>query len=918
MGRTIHRTPLTVSTNPGIKYEFFNHANWNGLCDDKNYLNVNQETFEDCNNVYVDENNLLKSRPSLKFATDITDTSVVNIWKFDDITCWLVDDVDISLIITDGSNTEGHYIYSLNTKLFKYGDKIFVLDENHIWYIDDDLELVNADDYLYAPIRYTYANGVRSEDVVETDNLLTTKYRERYIYNNIPKITNPTYRDMTVTVDADGEKNTYIFTQGKEDLIFFKQFEVSDENYIDNSTNSVLLLDIADDNTSMILSKKIVSSDVDGDYITFQIQHSVDGKTFKSISSPVGKIHGRPIISRDGTFVVVFKDDGPYALSLIADTHSGVSIFPYWTNLLTYNSLTEDDLAVNIGTMYGELNNNTVNGYFLNSTTFGFVYNDGTFVNSLHIVFVNDSNVIVNDNYLGTKLTDYTSLTKIIVTEKPHFIVLAYDELSASKTNLIVYDLYEGGEFSNSMGEVSASSFFTPEGCDAILVSDGILKVVTIDGIYNAKIGSSLELIRDFWNVPSANSYKFVYGDNIITSSNYILFPNYDLLYIDNNIKGNLIVVNDVIWFINKDNVVYNNYIGRNFVTVEVNYDGEQSPFVFDHETELGEKYWSKNDTLYISSIRFDDDDNKLLYFPKINNQKFDKSITNLHPISETQVAIFFDDQIWYSQLTEQGYAYYKSKLQVGLDEGADVITSPDGTNIIFPTERGLVYLGYQELVQSSEQTLTFLSDTIQTHWKDFVSRPVKLLLYKYWIYCYNENERVLYIFDIRNNSWWKWTFPDGVIKIAKVNIPVFIVDKFGGILTKLDDSFSNYFDYDDGLIDWHFTSQKLHLGTLNYYKNIMSIIINNVEHEDVKEDVSYNLDVKNYRISSSYRYVEPQNFSYKVDMLRTFVKRCNSRKVNEFQYTLSSDTGDNGNVIQLPLSIHSIIIKYTVSGQVR
>jgi hypothetical protein len=190
--------------------------------------------------------------------------------------------------------------------------------------------------------------------------------------------------------------------------------------------------------------------------------------------------------------------------------------------------------------------------------------------------------------------------------------------------------------------------------------------------------------------------------------------------------------------------------------------------------------------------------------------------------------------------------------------------------------------------------------------------------LYKYWLYCYNEYERVLYVFDIRNNSWWKWTVPDSIIKIANVNVPVFILTKYNGILTKLDDSYSNYFDYDDSEIDWYFTSQKLHLGTLSNYKNIMSININNVEHEDVEEDVSYNLNIKNYRISRSDRYVEPQNFGYKVDMLRTFVKRCNSRKVNEFQYTLSSDTGDNGNAIQLPLSIHSIIIKYTISGQVR
>ena len=65
MVRTINRQPYTVKQLDygDVKYKFFNHSNWKGVCDDKNYLGVDQETFADSKNVYVDSEGILKSRP---------------------------------------------------------------------------------------------------------------------------------------------------------------------------------------------------------------------------------------------------------------------------------------------------------------------------------------------------------------------------------------------------------------------------------------------------------------------------------------------------------------------------------------------------------------------------------------------------------------------------------------------------------------------------------------------------------------------------------------------------------------------------------------------------------------------------------------------------------------------------------------
>ena len=44
MVRTINRQPYTVKQSDygDVKYKFFNHSNWKGVCDDKNYLGVDQ------------------------------------------------------------------------------------------------------------------------------------------------------------------------------------------------------------------------------------------------------------------------------------------------------------------------------------------------------------------------------------------------------------------------------------------------------------------------------------------------------------------------------------------------------------------------------------------------------------------------------------------------------------------------------------------------------------------------------------------------------------------------------------------------------------------------------------------------------------------------------------------------------------
>ena len=133
------------------------------------------------------------------------------------------------------------------------------------------------------------------------------------------------------------------------------------------------------------------------------------------------------------------------------------------------------------------------------------------------------------------------------------------------------------------------------------------------------------------------------------------------------------------------------------------------------------------------------------------------------------------------------------------------------------------------------------------------------------------------------------------------------------------DRSDENYYD-DDGetqqKINWYIVSQKLYLNAANYYKHIINITLGialDTIATDEQAAPTMNLQVCNYR--KIRNVVDTENFSYNVDMIRTFVHRLNYFKVCEFQYKLSSD---DENVMQVPLSLANVTVKYKIAGEVR
>lgn len=364
-----------------------------------------------------------------------------------------------------------------------------------------------------------------------------------------------------------------------------------------------------------------------------------------------------------------------------------------------------------------------------------------------------------------------------------------------------------------------------------------------------------------------------------------------------------------------------------------------ETNFILPEVYALLENYYvGIGNKLYISKSVTDNGKFKW-YFPEISVQPFDNSITNLQPISNSEVAIFFENEIWHStfdaETTIDGkkgvYRYYKSKLQAGCKKGSDVLITYDGKYTIFASNRGLVAMSYQDFIASTEQSLTYLSDNIYDMFINYITEKnslnqIKLYKFGYWIVIYKRDSKDGFVFDTRNNSWWPLSSFDKPTKFVTIDNKVEMLS--AGNMYDLNKSDADYYDYDGEFVNkvsWFVKSQKLHLSALNNYKHIINMTFVSVHDSNILQNSEYNIDGLDFKLQvNCYRKKVDGNINslddyvtvnYRVDTIRTYVQRLNYSKINEFQYQLSSD---EENAMDIPLSLNSITIKYKVGGQVR
>lgn len=444
-------------------------------------------------------------------------------------------------------------------------------------------------------------------------------------------------------------------------------------------------------------------------------------------------------------------------------------------------------------------------------------------------------------------------------------------------------------------------------------------------------------LFDDTGNYILLNTGLFLIDKNV-----FINYPSYlsGIISVGKTVFGNFSTTYGYKKDSNNNWYLYTNEI-KNFIELRVLTTGSNNYIVPEYEAETDNYFISNDKTLYISQNIYNDNGDFLWYFPKINIEEFDYKITNLHAISSSEVAIFTNDAIYYASYDNdaKAYRYYKSKIQVGLKDGYDVITTYDGKYVVFATNRGVVALSYQDFIASTEQSLSYISDNVYDNFYEYLTNDetdkIKIFKYAYWIIFYKQNKNLAFMLDTRNNSWWLLSSFKTPNKFIDINNHIKIL--MDGSIIKLDLEDTNYYDffgeYDENedrithKVEWFIKSQKLYLSAINYYKHIVNMTFTSVHDLDNLQSNDYNVDELDFKLEiTNYRKKVDSNISfngdypiitYEVNIARTFVQRLNFGKVNEFQYRMSYDDRTD-KVIEVPLSLNSITVKYKIGDMVR
>lgn len=296
--RTIRRNPMSVEVN-SLSEQYFNFAQYGGINSNKNYVGVNQYSFEDANNVYVDQNSQLHTRPPIKSITiDVFEPNEypIDIVKVNNITFYKTYNgsgykyrFKYNDIWYTCNTTEKSLVYFLN-------DTFIVFNENSVYMFQyDNGSFTSYSNSVYTPI----TKIIQGDSVTENEfkNILTTAEITRYLFEYGSEITPNTVSliGKTVTVNIDGSSYTFTFKSGNQ-IVFVSPLSSIDISFVDGNDAGQR---IQFGNTG---DEKVILID-DGESNFYLSQ---DGISFSQYSYPEGAniANGyRLVLSDDGTCI---------------------------------------------------------------------------------------------------------------------------------------------------------------------------------------------------------------------------------------------------------------------------------------------------------------------------------------------------------------------------------------------------------------------------------------------------------------------------------------------------------------------------------------------------------------------------------------------------------------------------------------
>lgn len=245
---TIRRNPMSTSSN-SLSEQYMNFLEYKGLNTNKNYVSIDQETFTEANNVYVNQENQLSTRPPEEIFVMTEGWQAIKVWKINDKTFYHLkyvgaSDVNKNLIqnayylaCPAPWSTEGFQLYETAETIYLcWLNFAYCLFESNritaIVYGQNKIDFYTNEDAVYFPITKFYA-GIEVFTVdnldpagkyaVQNYNILTNSYKERYVFD--PTISNTVTTNLigkTVTIVISNKSYTITWEKYTEKVFYAK------------------------------------------------------------------------------------------------------------------------------------------------------------------------------------------------------------------------------------------------------------------------------------------------------------------------------------------------------------------------------------------------------------------------------------------------------------------------------------------------------------------------------------------------------------------------------------------------------------------------------------------------------------------------------------------------------------------------
>lgn len=941
MINTFNRRPLSVNmpSSNDLKEYYFNHCNFKGIIDNKNILTVEQESFEEATNVYVDEQGLLKSRPSIKYKNTAI-SNVYDIFVLGKYILYVTNDAELYLTKDDELLIDAIQLDDINCKFN-------LLQNNILIFSPKSLHIVDLTNFLYldaASIVYIPELSDPDKqyyDKNELSNVVKTVYQYDSLLENIAFVGNTIYftlydKDYSLVVNKEYDLvrlvNIYLDlrhinkddfemwsvtttdskTNTPKDILLYRYennlkmyYNGQTINipypYLENNKRNMVKFSIFENGTGLLCVYAKDYADGDDELTCLKYMFSANEWLHMNIQqtyfSRLGQMVINNVIARDDTHIAIWG----------ATTKLAGDILWYIANDLVFNHhyysssirildvvYTDDVIGLITYTNYGDVRPcNLVEINCIEHT----VYSTRWIKENIASDTVRARLFKLNNNWYAYFII-YSNSNDVVyhhLRTLPYNSTTDYDEENSELW--YAHDLNDDIRYNYPLGGLEIE--FTLNRTFNIFIAYITEEHLTYNKYTTHLLQFDVTELQSGTKIKPLHYSSKLYSPlnknmSITSSDKYYYYTDEAGNVISNNISNTM-----DLWTINNGGYL-NIYPDKIVQDDDKLYLMKDNELYISEPTLIGDKFW--------------------LYFPQRNTETFDEDITNIHKISNDELAIFFENYVIIAKRgivtlgnkDYNGYYYSKSKLPIGCKKYSDIITSFDGAHTIVPTKRGLAYLSYQQFVASQEQVVSYISDTIYSIWYEFAKDPIKLYKNSYYVYCYKEISNECLLLDVRTNGWYIWVFPVNTNKMLNLYNEHIIFND--GIYT-FSKTENEYYDNCKSLgktnVNWSIKSQKLHFNAPNNYKHLNSLTMTSVLDSD--RPLCFNLQLTNYRDNVDKSRME--TVEYTVDTVKTFVQRLNFGKVIEFQYYLQNC---NEYEIQTPLNISNISIKYKIGGQVR